>query len=537
MSADKNVSCNDILMNQECQFTCAEGFYGQGKILCNENLAWVDHGECIQGCENAIDITFPNLESHDNCIKQREGSECDYRCSENHVKKGELRCKSSQWVLEGEGCPLNSCELGPEIENVDPSSCLNTSLDEICPFTCLDNYVSVGTVRCLGKLRGWSTQGASCVKGCARPPTLPAFAQNSDDCTNKKVGATCPFVCQPDSNRIAQGVIVCVERIGGVKWLTSASCFLGCKDAPSIRSYSEINLINPSSCNMVNENAICKFGCPSGYVKRGQIVCVVNEWVFKDVSCIQDLCNMAIIPPIEGLDSTNMSNCKEGCNTACKAGYHPKGRIFCDKANLTWKVDNAKCERFCPENPKVLPNSHVQIPSDCRNFLATKTCPFTCEEGFTPSGSIDCVGGSYHWNNLAVCTKNCFLAPVVKNSDEEKLENCREAQPGVQCKLHCKKGYFHYGENPECLADGTWELSKSYCEVEASYENLFFKYFEIFLGSILAVTVFGSMFWITFFPKEDDPNTVFDIKDVSFITFGDMDGDFESQVEIIDNYN
>ena len=216
-----------------------------------------------------------------------------------------------------------------------------------------------------------------------------------------------------------------------------------------------IQFSDTSLCN----STFCDIKCIDGYYVEGlgPLQCVNGTWSSSDNIYCEKECESNLTGVIDYVtaNSTCASN-RSGveCAFQCQDGYTPSGSAECQGG--TWH--NASCLLDCnvtnnqPDMDWMIWN-HTCGGGEVRSG---EYCQYACEENYSsyPTGRVQCVNGSFIRSDEK-CILDCTANPPILNIDND-LTNCAGTRSGDLCTVTCLEGYF--SPYPSVCYNDTWEL-------------------------------------------------------------------------------
>uniref|UniRef100_A0A3B4D9Z0 Selectin E n=1 Tax=Pygocentrus nattereri TaxID=42514 RepID=A0A3B4D9Z0_PYGNA len=406
------------------------------------------HGECVETINNHTC----------ECFEGFYGEECE------HV----VKCQAEEISAPDHG----------SVYCVHPNG--NFSYDSQCEYTCNEGYQVVGsqTTRCEASA-AWST----------KPPT-------------------CELVQCSDLTEPLHGTMQCDHLLGSFSY--QSSCEFSCEEGYILADSSSSKLMCEASghwndfqpicevvqCSDLTEplhgsmqcqhplesfgyQSSCEFSCEDGYTltgsSSGQLVCeATGHWNDSRPTCE---CKKLQLDPANGRISCGGDSYGSRCSFSCNDGFQLQGApdITCTKS-AEWNEEKPYCkgkkaELDCSDLTEPLHGS-MQCKHPLGHFGYQSSCEFSCEEGYTLTGSSSSklmCEGSGHWNaSRPICE-------VVQCSDlTEPLHGSMQCEHLVghfsyqsSCEFSCEEGYTLTGSNSSrlmCEASGHWNGFEPTCE-------------------------------------------------------------------------
>lgn len=142
---------------------------------------------------------------------------------------------------------------------------------------------------------------------------------------------------------------------------------------------------------------------------------------------------------------------QDSCVFECENGYTPSSSLNC----LRGEFDIQACLENPCLNPPEIAYSTVE---DCVDVASGDTCLVRCLDGYHPSvvdGTETCYLGN--WNVSMSCDPDpCDLDPVIDFMDSQATV-CENTQSGDECEVQCDAGYTAHGQASCSL--GTWHFA------------------------------------------------------------------------------
>ena len=462
----------------ECNFTCAEGFYGPQCVPCSDPLcmpgsvlrectvdqdascslcaapyglfAWVGgcEFECLHGWYHNGNGCMPCTQR--SCVPGSYFTACnataDSSCSPcAAVSPGsvwtqgcEYECLAGQYYFNGSGCsPCSTpmCEAGTVL-----SAC-SADFDAGCVgcdqlFDGSFAWTSGCEYECLpGFFRGDRCLPCSVLE-CG-PGTIPVNCTNVSDATcaacEPPAGAfqwvqpPCQYECDAGSFRGASGCLQCNPNL---------ICTAGFR--PSACGYAEDAKCEPCA-NALDEGSYftdgCAFACLDGYYFNSSGLCApcttdpcragtyrVECTAYSDALCVD------CATPVGGFVWT------DGCSFDCLDGYYRDGAFACTRCSVPDCVPGT-----IPTNCTLTSDASCQRCASVSGSAWTSGCDFQCIDGFYRNGA-GCARCS-----VQSCEPGMYPVPCSPAADS-RCSQCVPSTEGsvwtTNCNFQCIEGYY-----------------------------------------------------------------------------------------------
>nr|XP_006822175.1 PREDICTED: ephrin type-A receptor 5-like [Saccoglossus kowalevskii] len=225
-----------------------------------------------------------------------------------------------------------------------------------------------------------------------------------------------------------------------------------------------------------NYGSTCTFECLNGYTESSLLVatCYGTTWTVNPIVCRVVTCPAIITPSNGGMSCTPESGTGYNtvCTFTCDAGYTSSGSSSrtC-QSDGQWSGSDFTCTVVtCPT---------VSVPShggmSCSPATGTDyntKCTFTCDTGYTPSGSVSrtCQStGQWSGSEFACTAVTCpiIMAPTYGNIACTQDGSVTSATNyTTECTFTCNTGYTSSGSSVRiCQSTGDWSGSDFTCTV------------------------------------------------------------------------
>ncbi|XP_036437168.1 E-selectin-like [Colossoma macropomum] len=156
------------------------------------------------------------------------------------------------------------------------------------------------------------------------------------------------------------------------------------------------------------------------------------------------------------------------CEYSCDEGYQAVGSqtTRCE-ASAAWSAKPPTCELVqCSDLTEPL-HSSMQCEHPLGSFSYQSSCEFTCEEGYTLTGSSSSklmCEASGHWNDSQpIC--EAVQCPTLEDPANGRI-NCNGDSYGSSCIFSCNKGFHPQGPiEITCTESAEWSQNMPHCEV------------------------------------------------------------------------
>ena len=150
------------------------------------------------------------------------------------------------------------------------------------------------------------------------------------------------------------------------------------------------------------------------------------------------------------LTATNCSGTasQSTCDIMCNEGYTAAPDHYATCVRGGW-VGNVACEpNPCLDDlPFVAFMNRTASTTSCNSTSSNSTCDIVCSEGYTRSGTLSCLTGSWVENSLPTCNADCATNPPIRFLNDSST-TCLETASGSQCRnatcLRSPSAYYSY---------------------------------------------------------------------------------------------
>ncbi|XP_023564407.1 P-selectin [Octodon degus] len=352
------------------------------------------------------------------------------------------------------------------------------SLNSECTFHCAPGYELDGPskTKCLASGK-WTNTPPQCVAvQCQR---LEAPHSGTMDCVHPLApfayGSSCKFRCQPGYQVKGLDTLRCV---GSGQWTAPLpACEATTCDPLEIPVHGGMDCSPSSAAFQYNTN--CSFHCAEGFVLQGADVLQcgdLGQWTAPAPICQALQCHDLPMP------SKAQMNCSHPfgafsygsvCAFTCDEGSLLVGaRTLQCLATGHWSAAPPACQATTC-TPLLGPqNGMMSCIQPLGSSSYKSTCHFTCDEGFSLSGSerMDCTPSGHWTGSPPTCTAiKCpeLFAPQWGTLDCSHVNE--DFSVGSSCHFSCDKGFKLEGSNnAECTASGSWSVPLPTCKAVRS---------------------------------------------------------------------
>ena len=216
-------------------------------------------------------------------------------------------------------------------------------------------------------------------------------------------------------------------------------------------------------CNGLVTDGSCTVTCNAGYtLSSGGVSCPAGT-ITNDAVCTPDVCDSEPTSLADGtIDCGSGLVTDASCSFTCNTGYTPSGSITCTEGTLD---NDAKCTaNACDGSTQTVNHGTV----DCNGLVTDGSCTVTCNTGYTlSSGGVSCPAGTI--TNDAICT------PDVCDSEPTSLaDGTVDCGSGLvtdaSCSFACNTGYTPSGSITctEGTLDNTAVCTGNSCSLTSS---------------------------------------------------------------------
>ena len=367
-------------------------------------------------------------------------------------------------------------------------SCDGTASRDTCEVTCSSGYhPSNATILCL--LGEFVVGGKSCLENACDtvPESMPHInmTASAEPCVGTASQDTCSYICD-NGYEPSGGSVTCVRG----EWnLNGASCVLKpCRAEPTVLHYTGSGCVNTAS------NATCNVNCDQGWHQvNGPASCYAGEWTEPLPTCEEDSCpsvrhceyffrffqrfhhiffsiKIQVPPNIQNMNVTASSSCsnlssQSTCDIECDEGYTASNpTMTCVRGE--W-FGSATCEpNPCLDDlPLINQMDRTASRVTCNNTASDSTCEISCENGYTPSGSLECSLGYWVESTMPTCDMDCSSNPPIRFLNNTATM-CQNVSSGSTCNvvtcLTSPSAYYSYNSHVAVTCyNGTYVTSVS----------------------------------------------------------------------------
>uniref|UniRef100_A0A3B4D3E6 E-selectin n=2 Tax=Pygocentrus nattereri TaxID=42514 RepID=A0A3B4D3E6_PYGNA len=284
----------------------------------------------------------------------------------------------------------------------------NFSYDSQCEYTCNEGYQVVGSQ---------TTQCEASAAWSIKPPT-------------------CELVQCSDLTEPLHGTMQCDHLLGSFGY--QSSCEFSCEEGYILADSSSSKLMCEATGLWNDSRPICEaVRCPT----------------------LEDPANGRIICSGESFGSS--------CSFSCNDGFSLQGapHITCTES-AQWSQEKPYCEFVqCSDLTEPLHGS-MQCQHPLESFGYQSSCEFSCEDGYTltgsSSGQLVCEGTG-HWNDSRP-TCEPVRCPTLEDPVNGRMK-CSGGSFGSSCSFSCNDGFNLQGATDiTCTESAEWSQEKPYCE-------------------------------------------------------------------------
>ena len=393
-----------------CSFTCNLGYDPSGSHVCGSDR-WFRGGSCeIVGCESSSLANSPTT------CSGSAGQSCDFTCDPGYsvaynAPATSHRCIAATRSFDGGVCNPNPCTGGSTMAHMaTPLSCTGVTGD-VCVYTCDAGYTRGNHHVCLST---GSFSGGSCT---ATPCTSGLTIAGSDSVCSGAYGDECDYECRPGFTK------------GGSHTCGTDTSFAGgsCTPTPCSDGVVPDSTESPT-CSGVTDD-VCEYTCNDGYTAGGAHTCLASGQ-FGGGSCTAAPCSSGTT--IVGSDTVCTSRTGETCAFTCRLGWTQSGTHTCG-------ADGVMSGGSCTPTP-CSESTPTRSTTTCTGSTED-ACVYECEGGYEPSGSHVC-GSDGAFAGGACVPLQCFLGTTIANSPD----TCAGTN-GDTCAFTCDAGYTPTGSH------------------------------------------------------------------------------------------
>merc|ERR1719498_60617 len=190
---------------------------------------------------------------------------------------------------------------------------------------------------------------------------------------------------------------------------------------------------------------------PSSQWNTHELSCVANSCSSSSPSSVRNVVN-ADCATSSGSTCTPYTSGSRSGTYDCASGYDPSGTATCSLGS--WSGGSC-VDGSCKSNPTF--GNFASLNGCTLNVASGTSCAFTCNTGYTPTGTLTCVRES--WTNTASCVESsCSTSPGI---DHELPGTCVGTASGATCAFQCEATHTPSG-SPSCLR-GEWTTEGAEC--------------------------------------------------------------------------
>ncbi|XP_069794220.1 P-selectin-like isoform X3 [Narcine bancroftii] len=389
--------------NSICNFSCAEGFqtHEARKLKCTASAEW---SASIPKCK-AIRCSGLETSKKDNmkCTHPfgyfSYNSTCTFGCREGYVLHGSerLQCSASgQWTDRPPFCKVQQCEtlVAPEHGNM---SCIhpiaNFRYNSTCAFSCSDGFTLNGSSRLQCKVSGeWTGQKPTCeAMKCSELKVPPNLLMNcSDPFKPFSYTSSCNFSCKDGFTLQGSDRVQC--DISG-QWTSKVPVCEAVQCKPlKIPKQGDMNCIN--MFGNFSYNSTCIFSCIEGFVLNGSsnLHCQASkQWTEEIPTCEVVKCTTLEDPEQGTINCSHplgLFHYNTTCDFSCERGFTLSGSdtVRCG-ANGQWITQIPSCKAVTCQTLTDPEQGAMNCSHPIRDFSYSSMCDFNCVEGFALRGS------------------------------------------------------------------------------------------------------------------------------------------------------
>ncbi|KAI4890927.1 hypothetical protein NFI96_009969 [Prochilodus magdalenae] len=476
-----SMKCNHPLGHfgylSSCEFTCEEGYTltgsNFGQLMCEATGHWNDSQPT---CEAIKCAAFENpLNGRTTCSGDSYGSSCSFSCNDGFHLQGatEMTCtESAQWSQEVPYCEVVQCS--DLTEPPHGSMKCNHPLGHFgyqssCEFTCEEGYTLTGSN--FGQLMceatgHWNDSQPTCeVVQCSDLTEPP---HGSMKC-NHPLGhfgylSSCEFTCEEGYTLTGSnfGQLMC-EATG--HWNDSQPTCEAIKCAAF-----ENPLNGRTTCSGDSYGSSCSFSCNDGFHLQGatEMTCTKSAQWSQEVPYCEAVRCQVLEDPVNGRIICSGDSYGSSCSFSCNDGFHLQGatEMTCTES-AQWSHDVPYCEVVQCSDLTEPPHGSMKCNHPLGHFGYLSSCEFTCEEGYTLTGSnfgqLMCEATG-HWNDSQP-TCEAVRCQVLEDPVNGRII-CSGDSYGSSCSFSCNDGFHLQGATEmTCTESALWSHNVPYCEV------------------------------------------------------------------------
>ncbi|RWS29830.1 hypothetical protein B4U80_12691 [Leptotrombidium deliense] len=453
-----------------CTFICEAGFFlnGTKTITCQTNRQWsAEIPNCISSCHSLNPPTNGYLSGK--CVHAKDGDVCEFSCSQGYKLNGHklLKCVSQHWdseipICERVICPhFNTIANGRLIGN-----CALTVINSVCSVFCNTGYVLTGAQDLVCTANGWSSNLPECRPITCPPLSNPENALMHGKCEQSSLNDLCSFSCKKGYALVGNSTLMCMTD---GKWdSTVPHCIaVGCSTLQPPTNGS----MNGDCSGEIGNGKQCKFSCDKCFTLHGKevLTCNTTNWDSSPPLCQRISCTQLSAPQngyISG-DCDKKYYCGSSCYFSCKSGYAINGvsKLDCNP-NGQWSSKMPSCEPIGCQS--LSPPTNGEMTGDCTDRVAAgKKCKFSCKHCYSLVGvsTVTCES-SGKWNSPVPSCNVVNCSPLNAPENGDISGNCNPGICGSKCQVSCKPGFILKNAESSvlhCLPHAKWDLSVSQC--------------------------------------------------------------------------
>ncbi|XP_045045695.2 P-selectin isoform X2 [Desmodus rotundus] len=348
------------------------------------------------------------------------------------------------------------------------------SFNSQCSFHCAEGYTLNGArkLECLAS-GAWSNKPPHCV-ATPCPPLRPP-ERGSMRCLHTMdmhpSQSSCSFSCEEGSVLVGPELVQCTAS--GVWTAPPPMCrALACEplESPAHGSVA----CSPSS-RPFQHNTSCSFHCDDGFLLSGAhtVRCAgVGQWTAPAPVCQALQCQGLQAPDKARMNCAHRFGAfryQSTCSFTCDEGLLLVGasELQC-LATGDWSAGLPECQAItCTPLPSPQ-NGTVTCAQPLGHSTYKSTCKFTCDEGFSLSGSenLDCTPSGLWTGPPPTC--EAIRCPELHAPEWGRLD-CSDTRGefsvGSTCHFSCHEGFRLEGsDSVKCAASGRWTAPPPTCE-------------------------------------------------------------------------
>ncbi|XP_064641227.1 sushi, von Willebrand factor type A, EGF and pentraxin domain-containing protein 1-like [Lineus longissimus] len=478
---DATTSSTSCGTGEKIQYVCKKGYEGYGGVdyvKCLSDEAWTTTKfQCKQivcGESPTVLYATPNHSG------RTYSTTVKYTCKAGFKATGKLEVtcdEKKQWTPAITAtCKAITCQAPTSIANTDMTKS-NTypSVGSTVTYGCQSGFKSnnqnnIITCDANGK---WDPSPNSITFKCAKntcPSQLVKKVNAKYTVTQASIGGTAIYSCHAGYKATGTPQVTC--QSDGT-WLYKAfTCTLmKCPAVPNVEN-------GDPSTNENSHGTVVKYECEDGHRLIAsnsnvmKIECKGSTWdKTPSFKCEKLVCPepTSTIANADAHKGSDYPKWKSTLEYKCKVGYNTNGfsaNMIC-KSDGKWDPSLAsvlrglKCTEPSCTKPNVVTDASHNGGST-KSFVHSYTVTYTCNSGYTGSGTSKCVMGKWTTPTVACKEVKCpSLKTLVKNSETYQSSNYPEWNSTVTYK--CKTGFKSNGATDQirCNGKGQWHPSES----------------------------------------------------------------------------